>query len=202
MSGEAKCPACILKAGIHRVGQWPGTLTTVDKTCTGRPGCVRADHVADAGEMVPAGGAGIVGRLRGGTVAAAKRWPGDTSPPVDESETDALMTEAADEIARLRAEVERVTADLSTERHERTRDAVRMMQHQARADRAIADRAALAQRVAEAVRDHLDDTVHDAIHDAIGDVSERDRVRSDVLGAMRAADLGPIVAAALTKEGE
>jgi hypothetical protein len=77
---------------------------------------------------------------------------------------------------------------------QRTPDAYSAVRH--------AYRAALAQRVAEAVRDHLDDTVHDAIHDAIGDVSERDRVRSDVLGAMRAADLGPIVATAIKKEGE
>lgn len=41
MTGDPKCPACILKAGIRRIGQWPRTQTIVGKVCTGRPGCVR-----------------------------------------------------------------------------------------------------------------------------------------------------------------
>jgi hypothetical protein len=70
-----------------------------------------APESGPAGADVPDGKADIVERLRQGTVMADVRWPGDNSPPVDEYETDALMAEAADEIARLRAEVERLTRE-------------------------------------------------------------------------------------------
>jgi hypothetical protein len=71
-------------------------------------------HEPESGDTrsPPAGGADIVERLRQGTVMADVRWPGDNSPPVDEYETDALTAEAADEIARLRAEVERLTGQV------------------------------------------------------------------------------------------
>jgi hypothetical protein len=57
-----------------------------------------ANHIPDAGEMVPARGADIVERLRGTWIWSNGR-------------DERLRNEAADEIARLRAEVERLTEE-------------------------------------------------------------------------------------------
>jgi hypothetical protein len=46
MSGDPKCPACVIRViDPGGPGEWR------DPSCTGRPGCVRADHIADAGKM-------------------------------------------------------------------------------------------------------------------------------------------------------
>ena len=220
MSDQKTCPACILKAGIHRVGQWPGTLTTVDKTCTGRPGCVRdvgprgmvgrivAEHErlttpdrenpapdsAPAGAGVPDGKADIVDRLRQGTVMADVRWPGDNSPPVDEYETDALMAEAAAEIARLRAENERLTGerDEAKAHHVQwvTEVDADLTEIEANMDRQDAERAAhiaaLATRVAEAVRE----ACKQAVIGTYGDARNHDRMDAIDLAAVLAGVTG------------
>ncbi len=199
MSGDPHCPAC----GFEWVKSAPNPVAHV---CTGRPGCVRADPDREtpapesdpAGADVPDGKADIVERLQAGTVISGARWPGDTSPPVDECMTDDLMAEAADalvakdaEIARLRAENERLTGERDDARRllEEAKTLIGTLQWSLewekegrRKDRAQAeaDRAALAQRVAEAVRCR-----------ALLIVDLRDRAR------IRAIDLGPIVAAAL-----
>jgi hypothetical protein len=187
VSNQAKCPACVIRV-IDRMrpgGRWR------DPSCTGRPGCVRhpnrenpAPDSAPAGAGVPDGKADIVDRLRQGTVMADVRWPGDNSPPVDEYETDALMAEAAAEIARLQAEVERLQAD----------------------------RAALAHRVAEAVREACAAVA--ATHSRRSSLTNYNFTANtrDDQAAMAAAafvhdeivaiDLDTIVAAAIKKEGE
>jgi len=181
VSDQKTCPACILKAGIHRVGQWPGTLTTVDKTCTGRPGCVR-----DVGPR------GMVGRI----VAEHERLttperenPAPESAPagadVPDGKDDLVMAlrllagaqvradsrerlrAAADEIARLRAEVE-------------TKDAL------LKADEAvIADLRAEVEKVGNEAMDHLD---------TLGDIhQEMDEYGLPMGGEVTATDVGRFV---------
>ena len=127
MSGEEKCPACTVEK--HRAVEGDGFVYV--RECTGLPGCVRATAAqaeAEAGvdwgratqylkdnegalidlmgkvdEMMAAGtegGADVVERLRGSWI-----W----SNPRDEK----LRAEAADKITRLRAENERLTAELA-----------------------------------------------------------------------------------------
>jgi hypothetical protein len=147
MTGDPNCHACVLRFDSV-VNDWS------DDNCTRRPGCVRLRHPgrenstpesAPAGPNVPDGIADIVDRLLAGTVMGAARWPGDNSPPVDEYRTDALMAEAADDIACLRAEVERLEDEI------RLRQQGFLPSEEAfpAIEREAADRAALTKRVAE-----------------------------------------------------
>jgi D-arabinose 5-phosphate isomerase GutQ len=110
------------------------------------------------------------------------------------------MTEAADEIARLRGEVERLTRQVdhwigyarTTETHAARLEDRRADLAARAADLALkaqavakADRAALATRVAEAVRE----ACKQAVIGTYGDARNHHR--------MDAIDLGPVVAAAL-----
>jgi hypothetical protein len=282
---DPKCPAC-----IQPLGKPP-------ECYVGRPGCVRADphretpafEKPSAGADVPDGIADIVEELRQGTVMADVRWPGDNSPPVDEYKTDALMAEAAAEIARLRAEVEKDAALVATLTDELTAERIetadlrstnrrlmaiigpkvhckscgtvvpttgpeawdcdcmdadevprtpKFMAHdeaacnhvaRLRAEvsdlvsivrdlaveigdyrdrlfglRAEADRAALAQRVAEAVREAVGGSV--SFYRLYGipndPATAADEMRRGIVGWIKSADLAPIVAAALAMEGE
>jgi chromosome segregation ATPase len=155
------------------------------------------------------------------------RWPGDNSPPVDEYETDALMAEAAAEIARLRAEVERLTRQVdhwigcarATESHAARLEDRRADLAARAADLALkaqavakADRAALAHRVAEAVREACAAVA--ATHSRRSSLTNYNFTANtrDDQAAMAAAafvhdeivaiDLDTIVAAAIKKEGE
>jgi hypothetical protein len=206
VSDQKTCPAC------ETVSPSRGVYKYTYQSCTGRAGCVRADHIPDAGKMVephpnrenpapeiapagadvPDGTTDIVKRLRA-LVRLDKPEYGGPYGGTAARECMRAMTDAAAEIARLRA-------DLSTERHERTRDAVRMMQHQARADRAIAARAALATRVAEKVREEAAKKAAraclvppDGGSPTEGEVAVADGAAADI----RAIELGPIVATAL-----
>jgi hypothetical protein len=152
-----------------------------------------APKSAPAGAGVPDGKADIVDRLLAGTVMGAVRWPGDNSPPVDEYRTDVLMAEAADEIACLRAEVERLTEFAAFKRSEVA--AVR-----GTVERLQADRAALAKRVAEAVREALILSVRSAEWARGHRITQAEW--ETLRDHLRALDLGRIVVAALAKEGK
>lgn len=172
MSGDPHCPAC----GFEWVKSAPNPVAHV---CTGRPGCVRhperenpAPEKPPAGANVPVGKADIVERLR---MCDAPFY--ESSPTVNESLRDDIE-KAADEIARLRAETVQLVELAEYKRAEVA--AVR-----GTVERLQADRAALAQRVAEAVRE----ACKQAVIGTYGDARNHHR--------MDAIDLGPIVAAAL-----
>jgi hypothetical protein len=146
-----------------------------------------------AGADVPSGTTGIVDRLRDGLI-------GDAWGETDIDASWGLMTEAADEIARLRGEVERLTRQVdhwigyarATETHAARLEDRRADLAARAADLALkaqavakADRAALATRVAEAVRE----ACKQAVIGTYGDARNHHR--------MDAIDLGPVVAAAL-----
>jgi hypothetical protein len=111
MTGDPKCPACDWISKDHGPERQ-------EPLCTGRPGCVQKgpDRIPEykplGGVMVPEygpvapateGGADIVERLRDGLI-------GDAWGETDIDASWGLMAEAAAEIARLRAENERLTA--------------------------------------------------------------------------------------------
>lgn len=146
MSDQKTCPACRVRSIEYPTA---GGIVE-DRSCTGRAGCVQhpgrenpTPDSAPAGADVPVGKADIVERLRDGAILHPRRWSGDCHSDlggsVDEAATDALMSEAAAEIARLRAEVERLKAEA--------------FDAWGRKEAALADRAAIAQRVAEGERD-------------------------------------------------
>ncbi len=189
MTGDPHCPAC----GFEWVKSAPNPVVHV---CTGRAGCVQhpgrenpAPDSAPAGADVPVGKADIVERLRE-AYDRVKLWPEKSLAGMQDLLLLRNLTpEAAAEIARLRAEVERLRED---------RDRLLMADAATRAYLA-ADRAALAQRVAEAVRERVRmcaarATIYSIpIHPrtAIRDV------RAEIVNQIDALDLGPIVAAAL-----
>jgi hypothetical protein len=157
---------------------------------------------APAGANVPDGKADIVERLRDGPM-------GDDWGDVDIDGTWSLMTDAAAEIARLRAEVERLTGErdhwISRALHA---DIIAELLDDY-ADHLEADRAAFAQRVAEAVREACATAAQRAVpadcdfEGVWGDYEHGvDDTHEAMNTRMAALDLGPIVAAALAKEGE
>ena len=138
MTDQTKCPACDVAErveGTHRI-----------YTCTGRPGCVQhpnretpAPEKPPAGAGVPEGKTDIVERLRRTLEEMANRC----SVPMDvwDRHANAVLMSAA-EIARLRAEVERLTGELAAQTSDTT-EALEALAVE------MADRAALATRVAE-----------------------------------------------------
>jgi hypothetical protein len=215
MSGSHKCPACVIRVvDPGGPGEWR------DPSCTGRPGCVRAEmeemiqraeaagwtfsysiggvdivehpdrenpapESGPAGADVPDGKEVLTDEDRmAAEWAALAEGPGPlgTTPKMSDLRREygkhLTRRPAKDaEIARLRAEVERLTEELAAQTSDTTEalDALAVE---------MADRADLGARVAEAVR-----------CGALLVVDLRDRAR------IRAMDLGPIVAAAI-KEGE
>ncbi|MCA3700604.1 MAG: hypothetical protein IOB84_12580 [Brevundimonas sp.] len=192
MTGDPNCHACVLRFDSE-VNGWGGD------ECTGRPGCVRhpnretpAPEKPPAGEDVPDG--------KGGDDIVERRAD-DGWRPVSFTERAAVVEEfrgrepwrhMANEIVRLRkigAEKEAEIARLRAETVQMVELAEYKWAEAAAARGAVerlqADRAALATRVAEAVRCV-----------ALLVVDLRDRAR------IRAMDLGPIVAAEVAKEGE
>jgi hypothetical protein len=121
MTGDLKCPAC----EVFHIDPC-GPNADEKRVCTGRPGCVQKGGVEPGVDTPATSGADIVERLRGTWIWSNGR-------------DERLRNEAADEIGRLRAEVERVTKQGETW--------MRLVNGM------TADRAALAQRVAEAVRE-------------------------------------------------
>jgi len=220
MSGDLKCPACIKPRNKP------------PECYVGRPGCVRADHIADAGKMVephsnrenpapdsapagadvPVGIADIVDRaLTDGSVTVKQR----------------ALVAAHAEIARLRADVERLTRQVDHWiGYARTTETYAARLEDRRADLAAraADLALKAQAVAKADRAALATRVAEAVREACAAVAATHSRRSsltnynftantrDDQAAMAAAafvhdeiiamDLRPIVAAAIKKEEE
>jgi hypothetical protein len=200
MTGDMKCPACVIRT-VHL----PSAGSYDDPSCTGRPGCVRTAPVPP----VPAGGVDS-----GATPIMPDGWEQNAQP------TDPLLValsmgmkvgpavaqQAADEIARLRAEVERLNKlalKLDTANSDLTAGIVRQQ----------ADRAAFATRVAEKVREAVAsefDRRADIVEKLEAQLLQanepvhRDTVRNLQRYAQvaRWVDIAPIVAAALAKEGE
>jgi hypothetical protein len=151
-----------------------------------------APESAPAGADVPVGKDDIVKRLRGTWI-----WSNDRD--------ERLRNEAADEIARLRAEVERLTGERDEAKAHHVQWVAEvdadLTEIEANMDRQDAERAAhiaaLAQRVAEAVRGACAERGHSLWYDA-----ESECGPSYTSDGIRALDLGPIVAAALAKDGE
>jgi len=119
VSDQKTCPACRVRSVEYPTA---GGIVE-DRSCTGRAGCVRADHIPDAGKMVephperetpapesgpagpgvPVGIADIVERLR----RFAERDSARRDVPINPKQH--ICGLAADEIVCLRAEVERLT---------------------------------------------------------------------------------------------
>jgi hypothetical protein len=218
---DPKCPACETVNPSH------GVYKYTYQSCTGRPGCVRTAPVPP----VPA----TSGVDSGASPIMPDGWDQNAQP------TDTLLLalsmgmkvgpavaqQAADEIARLRAEVERLTGRVdhwigyarTTETHaarleDRRADlAARAADLTLKAQAvAKADRAALAKRVAEAVREACAAVA--ATHSRRSSLTNYNFTANtrDDQAAMAAAafvhdeiiaiDTAAIVAAALAKEGE
>jgi hypothetical protein len=113
VSDQKTCPACRVRSV-----EYPTTGGIVeDRSCTGRAGCVRhpnrenpAPESAPARADVPVGKADIVERLRD-LVRLDKSEYGGPYGGAAARECMRAMTDAADAIARLRAEVERLNGD-------------------------------------------------------------------------------------------
>ena len=154
MSGNPKCPACVV-----RYVELPGSKLMVDPSCTGRPGWVRGvapenEDDPDFMRRQPYTGsrpaAGTEGGATDGMGTRVVEWPGESEITRLRSENErmedagrhhasfqrlAVLAERArhhSEIARLRAEVEQLTKER---------------------DEALADRHARDRAVAEAVRE-------------------------------------------------
>jgi hypothetical protein len=178
-AGIEGCEACDVDAN-----EWA--------VCTGRPGCVQKGGVEPGVDTPATSGADIVRRLRGTWIWSNGR-------------DERLRNEAADEIARLRAEVERLTGERDEAKAHHVQWVAEvdadLTEIEANMDRQDAERAAhiaaLAQRVAEAVRGACAERGHSLWYDA-----ESECGPSYTSDGIRALDLGPIVAAALAKDGE
>jgi hypothetical protein len=209
MTGDPKCPACVIRVVNHGMPfEWR------DPSCTGRAGCVRhpgrenpAPEKPPAGADVPVGkaGADIVERQ---IVRALL----DTSVSVKQNALGVAMAEIIrlrTANARLQAEVERLTGERDELLHENMAlvDAAMITDLANRPDRA-----ALATRVAEAVREACAAVA--ATHSRRSSLTNYNFTANtrDDQAAMAAAafvhdeiiaiDTAAIVAAALAKEGE
>jgi hypothetical protein len=166
MSGDLKCPSC------ERWG-----FSAWEQSCTGRAGCVQhpnrenpAPEKPPAGANVPVGTTDIVERL-----LMHEEPYYESSLKINGSLRDDIEKAAA-EIARLRAEVERLQAD----------------------------RAALAQRVVEAVREAIRECQPSVSRHQW--MSDEACTRAEAIEEWRkdidAIDIAAIVAAVLAKEGK
>jgi len=197
MTGDLKCPAC----EVFHIDPC-GPNADEKRVCTGRAGCVRhPDRETPAPDSAPAGANVPVGKADGGAdpvLDALREVRSGNVAGYMGPEVVILSREQHDSVhavvMKLRAEVERLTG----ERGELLRENMAMVDAAMIADVADRpDRAALATRVAEAVREACADVARARWRDAASAQGP-----AHITIGIRALDLGPIVAAALAKEGE
>jgi hypothetical protein len=197
MTGDPKCPAC------ETVSPSRGVYKYTCQYCTGRAGCVRTAPVPP----VPA----TSGADSGATPIMPDGWEQNAQPTdplllalsMGMKVGPAVAQQAAAEIARLRAEVERLTGERDHWISRAHHDAITVELLDDYAGHLEADRAALAQRVAEAVREAIRECQPSVSRHQW--MSDEACTRAEAIEEWRkdidAIDIAAIVAAAL-KEGE